>query len=222
MGTSMKYRALLCSAAIFVLPITAVAQEDRSSVDWSGYYVGVFGGTAEFDAERRDGRSLMTSFSGDGRIQGLVAGYNVQRNDWLYGFEADITAINWTQDRNGFTSRAAEEIDATSAASLRGRLGFVQDRTMFFATAGIGRVDRQYTGSSGGELDLSGTGPVAGLGVEHRLDTNVSVGLERLVFFTDESADEVTLYSNSKTSDASTELKAGNVGIIRARVTYSW
>lgn len=89
---------------------------------------------------------------------------------------------------------------------------------MFFATAGIGYVDRQYTGSSGIELDLSGTGPVAGLGVEHRLDENVSVGLERLVFFVDESADEVALDSFS----ATTELNAGNVGIIRARVTYSW
>ena len=91
---------------------------------------------------------------------------------------------------------------------------------MFFATAGIGRVDRQDTGSSGGELDLSGTGPVAGFGVEHRLDENVSVGLEGLVFLLDESVDEV--YNNSGTSDASTELNAGNVGIIRARVTYSW
>ena len=93
---------------------------------------------------------------------------------------------------------------------------------MFFATAGIGRVDRQYTGSSGGELDLSGTGPVAGLGVEHRLDENVSVGLEGLVFFMDESADEVFNSGDSSESFVPTELKAGNVGIIRARVTYSW
>jgi hypothetical protein len=94
---------------------------------------------------------------------------------------------------------------------------------MFFATAGIGRVDRQYTGSGGGELDLSGTGPVAGLGVEHRLEKNITVGLEGLLFFVDESADEHTLYSNGSTSvSASTELNAGNVGILRARVTYSW
>ena len=221
----MKYRALLCSAAMFVVPITAVAQEDRSSVDWSGYYAGVFGGTAEFDAERRKKDRLMTSFSDGGRIQGLVAGYNVQRNDWLYGVEADIAAINWAQDRNGFASRAAEKIDATSAASLRGRFGFVQNQTLVFATAGIGRVDRQYTRSFDGivtaELDLSGTGPIAGLGIEHRLEENVSVGLEGLVFFVEGSADEVTLDSR-RTGDAGTELKAGNVGIIRARVTYSW
>jgi hypothetical protein len=37
----------------------------------------------------------------------------------------------------------------------------------------------------------------------------------------DESADEV-LNSSESMSFAPKELKAGNVGIIRARVTYSW
>ena len=218
----MNYRALMSTAAILIVPIAAAAQEQREYVDWSGYYAGVFGGTAEFDAERRDGGSLMTSFSGNGSIQGLVAGYNVQRNDWIYGIEADIAALSWTQgNQDSLSSGPGEGFDVTSAASLRGRFGFVQDRTLFFATAGIGRVNRQYTGSSGGELDLSGTGPVAGFGVEHRLDSNVSVGLEGLVFFVDDSADEVTLDS-SFSNYASTELNAGNVGIIRARVTYSW
>jgi hypothetical protein len=220
----MNYRALMSTAAILIVPIAAAAQEQRESVDWSGYYAGVFGGTAEFDAERRDGGSLMTSFSGHGSIQGLVAGYNVQRNDWIYGIEADIAALNWTHgNQDSLSSGTGERFDVTSAASLRGRFGFVQDQTMFFATAGIGHVDRQYTGSGGSELDLSGTGPVAGLGVEHRLDENVSVGLEGLLFFVDESADEHTLYANSSpTASASSELNAGNVGILRARVTYSW
>ena len=216
----MNYRALMSTAAILIVPIAAVAQEQRGSVDWSGYYAGVFGGTAEFEAERRSQNSV-TSFSGNGSIQGLVAGYNVQQNDWIYGIEADIAALSWTQgNQDSLSSGPGEGFDVTSAASLRGRLGFVQDRTMFFATAGIGRVDRQFTDGSGGELDLSGTGPVAGLGVEHRLEKNISVGLEGLVFFLDESADEVTLGSFS--NDATTELNAGNVGILRARVTYSW
>ena len=217
----MNYRALMPSAAILLVPIAAAAQEQREPVDWSGYYAGVLGGTAEFDAERHNQSSLMTSFSGNGSIQGLVAGYNVQRNDWIYGIEADIAALSWTQgNQDSLSSGPGEGFDVNSAASLRGRLGFVQNQTLFFASAGIGRVDRQYTGSSGGELDLSGTGPVAGLGVEHRLDENVSLGLEGLVFFMDETADEVTLVSFS--NDATTELNAGNVGIIRARVTYSW
>ena len=217
----MNYRALMSSAAILLVPIAAAAQEQREPVDWSGYYAGVLGGTAEFDAERHNQSSLMTSFSGNGSIQGLVAGYNVQRNDWIYGIEADIAALSWTQgNQDSLSSGPGEGFDVNSAASLRGRLGFVQNQTLFFASAGIGRVDRQYTGSSGGELDLSGTGPVAGLGVEHRLDENVSLGLEGLVFFMDETADEVTLVSFS--NDATTELNAGNVGIIRARVTYSW
>ena len=67
----------------------------------------------------------------------------------------------------------------------------------------------------------AGKGPVAGFGVEHRLDSNVSVGLEGLIFFVDDTADEVTLDS-SFSEFSSTELNAGNVGIIRARVTYSW
>lgn len=215
----MNYRALMSTAAILSVPIAAAAQEQREPVDWSGYYAGVFGGTAEFDAERRNLSSLMTSFSGNGSGQGLVAGYNVQRNDWLYGIEADIAALNWTQgNQDSLSSGTGEGFDVTSAASLRGRFGFVQDRTLFFATAGIGHVDRRYTGSSGIELDLSGTGPVAGFGVEHRLEKNISVGLEGLVFFMDESADEVALDSFG----ATTELNAGNVGIIRVRVTYSW
>jgi outer membrane immunogenic protein len=217
----MNYRALMSTAAILIVPIAAAAQEQRESVDWSGYYAGVFGGTAEFDAERIFPNSV-TSFSGNGSIQGLVAGYNVQRNDWIYGIEADIAALSWTQgNQDSLSSGPGEGFDVNSAVSLRGRLGFALNQTLVFASAGIGRVDRQYTGNSGGELDLSGTGPVAGFGVEHRLDSNVSVGLEGLVFFMDESADEVFNSGESK-SFASKELKAGNVGIIRARVTYSW
>ncbi len=218
----MNYRALMSSAAILLVPIAAAAQEQREPVDLSGYYAGVLGGTAEFDAERHYQNSV-TSFSGNGSLLGLVAGYNVQRNDWIYGIEADIATLSWTQgNQDSLSSGLGEGFDVTSAASLRGRFGFVQDRTLFFATAGIGHVDRQYTGSSGSELDLSGTGPVAGLGVEHRLDENVSVGLEGFVFFMDESADEVFNSGDISFSLAPTELKAGNVGIIRARVTYSW
>ena len=218
----MNYRALMSTAAILIVPIAAAAQEQRGSVDWSGYYAGVFGGTAEFEAERRSQNSV-TSFSGNGSIQGLVAGYNVQRNDWIYGIEADIAALSWTQgNQDSLSSGPGEGFDVNSVASLRGRFGFVQNQTLFFATAGIGRVDRQYTGSGVGELDLSGTGAVAGLGVEHRLDETVSVGLEGIVFFMDESADEVFNSGDSSESFVPTELKAGNVGIIRARVTYSW
>lgn len=217
--------ALLSTAAFLVLPVSAVAQDQRASVDWSGFYAGALGGTADFDAERRFRKNDPQSISGNGRLQGLVAGFNIQQNHWVYGIEADIASLDWTQYYNPLLSRSpGEGIDATSAASLRGRFGFAHGQTLVFATAGIGHVERQYTGFGNKYplpvTDLSATGPVAGLGIEHRVGKNLSLGLESLVFFVDKTAEEVLEQPCSP--GYCPELNAGNVGIIRARLTYSW
>lgn len=220
----MIRRVLLCTAAILVLPGAAVAQDQPGSVDWSGYYAGVLGGTADFEAERRSPKGGTESFSGNGRLQGLVAGFNVQRNQWVYGIEADIASLDWTQDDLESSRSPGQGLDATAAASLRGRFGFAHGQTLVFATAGIGHVDRQYTGHRGKGAppvtDLSGTGPVAGVGIEHRVGKNLSLGLEGLVFFEDKTFGEVS--DRSCSSGYCSALNAGNVGIIRARLTYSW
>lgn len=215
--------ALLCTAAILVFPVAAVAQDQPGSVDWSGFYAGVLGGTADFEAERRSPKGSAETFSGNGRLLGLVAGFNVQQNHWVYGIEADIAALDWTQDVLESSRSPGQGIDATAAASLRGRFGFAHGQTLFFATAGIGHVDRQYTGFSRRGAppvtDLGGTGPVAGLGIEHRVGKNLSLGLEGLVFFVDKTVEEVSEFCSP---GFCSELNAGNVGIIRARLTYSW
>jgi outer membrane immunogenic protein len=128
------------------------------AITWTGFYFGANLGASFNDSETDDD----TAFLG-----GVHAGYNWQRHgNVVLGVEGDVDF--------------ADDIDYL--ASLRGRLGFAAGPTLFYATAGVAflGVDDAF-----GDDDTL-TGWVAGLGLEHKVRENVSVGLEGLYYDFDE------------------------------------
>lgn len=132
------------------------------AIGWSGFYLGGHLGGAWGDGD--DSLANPAIFDGDGSVIGGVHfGYNWQRgSDWVFGLEGDVSF--------------ADDLDYV--ATIRGRLGYDFGRTLFYGTGGVafaGFDDSVFT-------DDSQTGWVAGLGFDHKLRENFSLGLEGLYY----------------------------------------
>ena len=127
------------------------------SFTWTGFYVGAHIGGAwsdNDDVEILDDSAFLA---------GAHLGYNWQgTSNLVIGIEGDVSFI--------------DEIDYL--ASIRGRLGYAFGPTLAYVTGGAAFIgfDENLAG------DDSDTGWVAGLGLEHKLRENVSIGAEALYY----------------------------------------
>ena len=161
--------------------------------DWSGFYIGAHGGYADFDNDGFFATSVDMQFAGGDFIGGGQAGWNMQRNSWVFGVETDISFLEWT----GKNVREEQYIaEADFLATLRGRVGWADDNVLFYGTAGgallnaevltsIGGPDLDQQGNEGGK-DVSDLGIVLGGGIEWGMTRNLSVKAEALYFFFDD------------------------------------
>jgi outer membrane immunogenic protein len=137
--------------------------EYMPAITWTGLYFGINAGAAFND----DGNG-----SGDDTvfIGGVHLGYNWQRNSPLVlGVEGDVNF--------------ADDVDYL--ATIRGRLGYAAGNTLLYATGGVAFL--QFN-----DDDDSLTGWVAGVGLEHKLRQNVSLGVEALYYNFGDEANGVT------------------------------
>jgi outer membrane immunogenic protein len=180
----------------------AAASEARgaeTTPDWTGFYVGGHAGGAWATAGAVKGSFVSPAppnsyevvrgplWRGAELLGGLHGGYNWSYEKVVFGVEADVSF--------------SEHIDYL--ASLRGRLGLAADNWLFYGTAGAA--------SSGGSRKRSGF--VAGGGVEIKLDSKVSVGVEALRYSLDSGVDD-----GSGAPDPRSE-SLSDVTVVRGRLT---
>lgn len=150
-------------------------------ITWAGFYFGAHGGAAFLNDDSRifDGFDFFDAGDdGDPKWGGGVhAGYNFERpsigflgipGGWVFGIEADVAF--------------ADNIDYL--ATVRARVGYAVDNTLFYATAGGAFVglDNNRDFDEFGNIDDSQSGWVAGLGVEGKFSPSLSLGLEALYY----------------------------------------
>jgi outer membrane immunogenic protein len=142
--------------------------------DWSGPYVGVFGGYAFGDSDASDRGTdffddapptgLTFGLNPDGFVGGLDAGYNWQMNAFVFGLEAEV-AHNFADDSafvfvadgsNGLLDDDHASVDYGFQGAFTGRLGFAADRALFYAKGGlaIANIDQ-----SAGDVDAGAVDP---------------------------------------------------------------
>ena len=98
---------------------------------WTGFYIGAHVGYGWGDAF--DGAAFVDI---DGAFGGAQLGYNWQFNrNWVFGIETDISASDIGV--GGF--------NVDWFGSTRVRLGYAMDRTLFYATAGIGYAGTNFS-----------------------------------------------------------------------------
>jgi outer membrane immunogenic protein len=198
-------KALLLAALAVPASAAAASAQSFGAYDWTGPYVGVSAGYADGDfdldallqidedtdffPDELAGEEFPTerSFSGDGYVAGIYAGWNFQTGSIVFGLEGDIqhSDISSSAGIAGAPGGADDNPDGVTElrfdvgyyGTVRGRVGWAWDRLMVYATAGgaLGSVnfDRDYrVGSDLLQADASNTryGWAAGAGVEFALD----------------------------------------------------
>jgi outer membrane immunogenic protein len=165
-------------------PMVARAPVMAPMFNWTGFYLGVYGGYA-WGSGDWDGSN--------GGMAGGTIGYNWQApgSMWVFGIEGDGGWTNFgdsiTVTGGGLTATAFTEAEAT--ATLRARLGAAWDRTLFYVTGGGAWVRNEIgfnvagLGVAAGASDTQNHfGYVVGAGIEHVFLPNWSAKVEYLYF----------------------------------------
>lgn len=178
-ATPLAFLALTASAwaadPIVFEPPPAPPPVAVSTYDWSGPYIGIQGGYGWAELEEAEGTDLFEfgdSVDVDGGFLGIHAGYNFQWDRLVLGVEGDINKA-WMDEDFIWGGDEIGSVEIDWFGSLRARLGFAADRTLFFATAGVATADLQMDLPVGpGSDSETFTGWTAGLGVEHAFREN--------------------------------------------------
>lgn len=176
------------------------------SITWTGFYVGGHLGAAFFDEKGKSHKKECQETPGDDDVQveALVVdgnsdcyedtpslarrigrdsdGDDLDETSWLGGLHL---GYNWQRASGvvlGLEGDVSFADDIDYLASFRGRLGYAVGNTLFYGTGGIAFIGLE----DGFGDDDSSTGWVAGLGLEHKLRSNLSVGLEGLYYAFDD------------------------------------
>ena len=203
-------RKLLLSSAAWIAMAGAASAADLAykaapaavpTWSWTGFYIGLNGGFANYRSEvdfgdvagfDLDGANGPTKSSKNGGMIGGQIGYNWQWRKLVLGVEGDgdfLFALSKTTQGGYLDSfpGATFSSNATGFASVRGRVGFdVFDGTLIYGTAGFGwlKINNNWTVNTlsggvpkGGNFAASKWQPafVAGAGFETMLDSRWSV-----------------------------------------------
>ncbi|MFY0595918.1 MAG: porin family protein [Cognatishimia sp.] len=171
----MKHFLKMASAAICVLGSTASGQ------DWNGFYAGALGssGSTTFDWVEGGAPSL-GAFSGDFSNTGIgaFAGYNIQRNDLIYGVEIDTLTLNGTEAFTGVPGPGDVNAQLNRISSVRGRIGYSSGSVLpyFFLGAATGKAEVEAVGFS--TQAQTHTGITYGAGVDVKIWRNAFMRAE--------------------------------------------
>ena len=188
----MTKHALLASVfALGLLPVPA------SAAEWTGLYVGlnaggIFGdvdlvGVSEATSYVDIGAGDRFAFDADGVLGGAQLGYNFQYSSWVVGIELSGQSLS-VDDRVLTPEPNFVDLDAEWLATASARVGFVLSSSSLlylkggYAAAQINThyVDNVGIGTTLGtyQSDEIHQGFVIGAGLEHRLSSDVSAGVE--------------------------------------------
>ena len=144
-------------------------------ITWAGFYVGGhIGATLERPGLYHDHDFFIGTDIDNSLTGGVHFGYNWQTpSNWVYGIEADIGLI----DDEVFDTDVTDYL-----ATIRGRAGIANGNSLLYATAGIA-----FLGYSDDVVDFTGVddtavGFVVGGGIEHKLSSRFSIGVEGLYY----------------------------------------
>lgn len=127
-------------------------------------------------------------------IAGGQIGCNYQTGRWVFGIEGDAHAQRWSRSQTIagvlpalFVPGDIYELRSDWQASARGRVGYAWDRTMLYATGGVAFTEvRAYSNWIAAGIfpatiandTKTLVGGTIGIGVEHAVTDNFTVGVE--------------------------------------------
>jgi len=131
------------AADLAARPYTKAPPAPVAVYNWTGFYLGAFGGYA---TENNDASNKMS-----GGFAGGTVGYNWQASNIVFGLEADGGWADVGASATTGLVTISSRVDALG--TVRGRLGVAVDRVLFYATGGYAWIDNKLSAS--GLVNLS-------------------------------------------------------------------
>lgn len=170
----------------------------QSYFSWNGFYLGGHlgygsGSSSSFnDAGAGNGDAFDggdgISFDPAGWMAGVTLGYNWQFDAFVFSLEADVGYLGADESQSNGIGFASAEYGGYG--TLTGRLGYAQDRWLFYAKGGLAFADIENRAGDldGGLIDGTDftkiqevhTGWALGLGVEYAFQRDLSMKIEYL------------------------------------------
>jgi outer membrane immunogenic protein len=159
---------------------------------WTGFYLGAHVGgdwgalqiTDVNGFSANAGPGTKTNANPDGVFGGITFGYNRQRGDWLFGFEADLGGMGISTNKAiiGSTSNTRIGVDDGFYGDVTGRFGYACGGMLYYAKGGFGFLDANRKFSSAGTFTAGSNdtflGWTLGAGVEWIIDGAWSLKVE--------------------------------------------
>jgi outer membrane immunogenic protein len=170
------------------LPYAKAPSPVAAVYDWTGGYVGVFGGGGfgNHNFNNANGAANNSNFTinynSTGGTAGGEVGYNWQSGNYLVGVEADGF---WAGIKGSDASQALGVVDQSDlrwGGTLRARGGYAADRLLLFFTGGWAFGDIVHTSTAPGfpvdQFTNHRSGLAAGGGIAYAITNNVIGKLE--------------------------------------------
>jgi len=174
-------------------PYTKAAPVASPVYDWSGFYVGVYGGGGLGNHNYNNGTptnfaNYLINYDSTGAIGGGEVGYNVQNGNIVVGVEASgfwsgIKGSDLSQFNNGaLPINAIDKSNLRWGGALLARGGIAVDRLLLFFTGGWGFGDIVHTSTTPGvgvdQFTNHQSGLAAGGGIAYAVTSNLIGKLE--------------------------------------------
>lgn len=182
----------------------ALAIAPASAANWNGFYIGLHAGGATGDVDwtnvtNNDANTAIDfdptqtiNQSPDGVLGGAQIGFNYQMTNWVFGLEAAGSGLDFDETTANTNDPLSDEFVSSEMDWLftgAARVGFATMDSLIYLKGGYATANittSHVDGSGGAEVpdtnsystDETHSGWVAGLGLEHQIGSNVSVGIE--------------------------------------------
>jgi outer membrane immunogenic protein len=198
-----------------------------ATYDWSGPYAGAVGAAVFMNTKYQPscGAACDPKLDADGFMGGGVLGWNTQIDNMVFGAEADWM---WGSVK-GSNSADLTKIDIDNIGTIRARMGYAMDDTLFYLTGGYAMAHANFEGdvgpAAGPFIHMSDkkwhSGWVAGAGVEHAFADGLSGRIEYLYAnFGKETYDFTT--GDPLNPGGTVDMGFNDVHTIRAGLTYNF
>jgi outer membrane immunogenic protein len=138
------------------LGVAPIYRPPAPVANWTGSYIGIAGGGAWGNSVVHNdltGVDQTPRFDLRGGIIGITSGFNLQNGQAVYGYESDTSITSKRGSTFDFPPNGAfnNEVKEPWLSTYRGRLGYVQNNWLFYATAGaaLAGVDTSNFGPPG-------------------------------------------------------------------------
>lgn len=190
-----RTRNLISGVAASMLLASPAFAENQ---DWSGFYAGAVGGYEigqeswvlldnPGDGESSSIGKTVTTQDIDGFVGGVLVGRNWQRDDLVWGLEAEF----FVTDANAFSARTSTgekpgprewSTETNWVATVGPRLGKADGRNLFYIEGGLAfeNADHYHLGAKGGTPPGTGT-ERSYYGTDTRYGIFVGAGIERAI-----------------------------------------